>query len=580
MFPPSILNSQDEAYVNFVNLKDDISLEITFQENYANALKVFQTELGTRNDMPAFAKALPQFLEFYNAKQKYPSNVIQAANRTFEARLDELTPYYEELVQKKTDYKPIAINVDDLNSLYDHIGAKKSSDYIALAAFMKDYNTKAIALQKSQEAIDEIDEKINSKKEWPTATFFGDISSQLDQQRRNIPSAGFAGHGAYSNIRCATALNNAIHSLQTDVTHKGIGYRSAQDLVGQLNRYAADKSYSQMIQLINNNPGLTFLKSMYSDLDNKSLYQQEIQIKSALNQQNWKRAEDGLRGLHSDNHFLQRDAMASKKLTVVRALEDTLLNRVERVTAQKVDAFVNERYSDVNNVEAMYQDPVFDPAWDITFTSGSRSQLETRKEKLRDRLRSLKEVIFPQKAIDALYKDFSQNINNNGVMKARAIVIHGKNYKGDDRRIKNIVAECDPWAAKWIAKEAEYRRIYAVPTTTNPNGENTYVFRVNIRIPTDARFPAYDMNIKLPQAIASSGGASWYDQMTMNKEILKPEGRFTITSPNASNDYTALITPLQVEKNADSVLEIRFKHNSFKVFEISVMAQKPILRKN
>jgi len=265
---------------------------------------------------------------------------------------------------------------------------------------------------------------------------------------------------------------------------------------------------------------------------------------------------------------------------VVRALEDTLLNRVERVTAQKVDAFVNERYADVNNVEAMYKNPVFDPAWDITFTSGSRSQLTTRKEKLRERLKSLKEVVFPQKAIDALYKDFSQNINNNGVMKARAIVVHGNNYKGDDRRIKNIVGECDPWAAKWITKEVEYRRIFAVPTTTNPNGENTYVFRVNIRIATDARFPAYDMNIKLPKTIASSTGVAWYDQMTMNKEILKPEGRFTITSPNSSNDYTALITPLQVVKNADSVLEVRFTHNSFKVFEISVMAQKPILRKN
>ena len=580
LFPSSILNSQDEAYVNFVNLKEDINLEITFQKNYANALKVFQTELGTRNNMPAFADALPLFVTFYENKDKYPSNVIQAANRTFDARLDELTPYYEELVRKKADYKPIPLNIDHVNSLYTNSGASKSSDYTALAAFIKAYNTKAKALQESEAAINEINDQLDSRSQWPTTGFFNDLSNKLDQQRSKIPSAGFAGHGVYSNIRCATALNNAIHSLQTEVTHLGIGLKSAQGLVTQLDRYASQKDYSQMIQLINNNPGLKYLKSMYSDLDSKSLSQQEAQIKSALRQQNWRRAEDGLRGLYNDNHFLERNAMASKKLAVVKALEDTLLVRVERVTAQKVDAFVNERYAEVDNVQAMYNDPVFDPAWDITFASGSRAQLDARKEKLRSRLQSLKQVVFPQKAIEALYKDFSQNINNNGVMKARAIVVHGNYYKGDDRRIKNIVAECDPWAAKWITKEVEYRRIYAVPTTTNPNGENTYVFRINIRIPTDARFPAYDMNIKLPKAVASSGGAAWYDQMTMNKKVLKPEGRFTITSPNSANDYTALITPLQVEKDADSVLEVRFTHNSFKVFEVSVMAQKPILRKN
>ena len=66
----------------------------------------------------------------------------------------------------------------------------------------------------------------------------------------------------------------------------------------------------------------------------------------------------------------------------------------------------------------------------------------------------------------------------------------------------------------------------------------------------------------------------------MNKKILKLQGRFTITAPNSANDFTALITPLQVVKDGDSVLEIRFTQNSYKVFEVSIMAQKPILRKN
>jgi len=321
---------------------------------------------------------------------------------------------------------------------------------------------------------------------------------------------------------------------------------------------------------------------MYKNLDKKSLSGQKSRIAKSLKNQDWGRAEQGLRTLHKDRDFLNPAGIISSKTTAVKAMEDTLLARVERVTRNKVDAFVAERFKEVNDVEGLYSNPVFQAAWDINFSSGSRSQLDQRKAALNIRLQNLKTITFPQKAIESLYKDFSADISANGsVLKARAIVTHGTHYKGEKRQIKNLVAECDPWASKWITKQNDYRKVYAIPSTSNVGGENTYVFRINFRIPTDAFFATWDVNLKLPQEVAKDAGSKqWYNKITMNKKVLKPEGRFSITAPDAKNNYTVLLAPLEVVKDGDSVFEVQFKHNSFKVFEVSINAQEPILRKN
>ncbi|MGD9900125.1 MAG: hypothetical protein AB7T22_13460, partial [Calditrichaceae bacterium] len=235
----------------------------------------------------------------------------------------------------------------------------------------------------------------------------------------------------------------------------------------------------------------------------------------------------------------------------------------------------------LDGLEDIYNSPVFLPAHDITFTSGSQQELQNRKKALMERLLFFKEQVFPAQAIEKLYKEFSRDPGDNGVLKARAIVIHGNHYKGTDRKIKNLVAECDPWASKWITSPKDYRKIYVLPVSSNKLGENEYVFRVNLRLPSDARFPVFDVNIKLPKEIAKNAGErQWYDQMTMNKNLLKNEGRFTITAPGPQNDYECQISPLQMVKDGDNVLEVRFKHPSFKVLEVSLMAQKPIIKKN
>jgi hypothetical protein len=174
-----------------------------------------------------------------------------------------------------------------------------------------------------------------------------------------------------------------------------------------------------------------------------------------------------------------------------------------------------------------------------------------------------------------------RNIANRGAEKAHAIVEHGKQYQGDDKQIKAYVSECDPTVAKWIVRAKDYRKVYAVPVSANPRGTNEYLFRLRLNIPSDAQFPVFDITIKLPQEVAAKAGTEqWYQEITINKKPIKNEGRFRITSPKADNNYESLISPVQMDKEGNNILEVRFKYPGYRVFEISAMAQVPIIRKN
>ncbi len=102
-----------------------------------------------------------------------------------------------------------------------------------------------------------------------------------------------------------------------------------------------------------------------------------------------------------------------------------------------------------------------------------------------------------------------------------------------------------------------------------------------VDIPTEANFPVYDVNIKLPKEVAENAAAEqWYEKISLNRKELKNEGRFVISAPSASSNYECQITPVQMTKGKANFLEISFYHNSYRVHSLSVMVQKPIIKKN
>jgi hypothetical protein len=258
-----------------------------------------------------------------------------------------------------------------------------------------------------------------------------------------------------------------------------------------------------------------------------------------------------------------------------------LFSAVKSESEQRVNAFIGSHQMAIENVPELYADSAFRPVHQLTFSSAGAADLADKRKQIESYLDEIKYIRFPETSIKSIYGDFTRNMGTRGVEKARAIVEHGKFYKGTDKQVKGLITECDVQAAKWIVKPKEYRKLFALPTTSDEQGVNEYMFRVQLKIPSDAEFPVFDVNLKLPQEIAGkSGTEKWYESITIDKKPIKNEGRFRITAPTAESNYEALITPVQMDKEGRNILEVRFKAQGFRVFEVSAMAQVPLIRKN
>jgi hypothetical protein len=396
-----------------------------------------------------------------------------------------------------------------------------------------------------------------------------------------MPKALDGSFGKYLEYKSAAELNNSIAALGKDLEKKLADYRQADNIVRQVNPMKLEKDYSGMLGILKQHMQLDFLMDKYRGLDQMSVEEQARNIREGLKKFHWGKAESGLTRLHRDDNFLDPVKIKPLKNKTVYNLEDSLYIKVDQITRSRVSKFCEENISVLENVDSLYTDSVFLPAHDIKFSSGTKSELIQRKNDLVEHLAKLKENEFPAKAITLLYKEFMRKPSDNGVLKARAVVAHGKHYKGEDKKIKRQMAELDPWSAKWIVKPAKYRRVFALPISTKKRGTNTYLFRMNIRIPTEAKFPVYDVNMKLPKYVAKNAAAKqWYEKMLMNKKPLKNEGRFTITAPTAANEYECQATPVRMNPDKSNYLEVYFKYPAFRPIPVSVMAQKPIIKKH
>ena len=156
-------------------------------------------------------------------------------------------------------------------------------------------------------------------------------------------------------------------------------------------------------------------------------------------------------------------------------------------------------------VDSLYSNKALYPAHLFTYSPTPGKAAQNNKA-LADKMAYIRTQQFPETAIEALYRSLTDAMHVQGVEKARAVVIHGKYYSGSQKNIKNLIGECDPGASKWITKAKEYRKIFALPLSNNIGGKNQYMVKINIQIPTDAKFPVYDINIRLPQEVAQTCG--------------------------------------------------------------------------
>ncbi len=587
IFPKSIVNSTDEAYRNYKALRAKLEDEMNFQKAYLLALDFFNKEQSCRGTPADFMARLDDFTGYFDKKSVQAPNVVLESQRLLKNRLDEVMPFLSMKMSGKEDagvFDPatyFTASMPKIKTLLEKADIPVGQDFTLMMKFIADFDAKSRTLAALRDTLAKIGSAVKNGPQFPADDFFKGVVAGLTNLQNAVPQKIDDQYGKYATYKCSQALNAELAKLSTDATQHLAESRQAEVLVQQLNILKTQNDFGGMLSLLLSSKHLTFVLDKYKDLDKMSLDQQAKNVKTALAATSWQSAENALKKLHADQNYLNTAAMLPLKESVVRDLEDSLYSTIERVTRAKVNKFCEEKVGVLENVDSLYSDSVFYPVYNVTFSSGSKNELITKKNALIADLAKLKEYDFPAKAIKLCYEQFIKNPEENGVLKARAVVTHGNHYKGDDKELKIRIAECNPQLAKKIIKPKEYRRVFALPISDNRKGKNKYYVRLNVDIPTDATFPVYDVNIKLPKEVAQNAATTqWYDEILLNKKPLKNEGRFTISAPSAANDYECQITPVQMNKDQNNILEISFTHHSFKSFPVSVMVQKPIIKKN
>jgi hypothetical protein len=534
VFPEDIAAGSDTAYKQYGELKSRVDDEVDFQENYARVLTIVNIERESRGDMGAFLQGVPSLHESMSHARSFPSGAAERMRTLIAGRLDEVLPYYDRLLSAKSDVAPIRPQVPEmLPDLYQQCGKTPPREVGVLVKFVQRFNTESAGLSTVQGRLRELDQ----------------------QTSRSLPTAGEAFFT--SQLGKASSLKPSVPEPES----------------GRMEHFGSYPCAAQMTRELAAAAG--------SVTDHEMMYGTAARASASLGSKEWVSAESGLRQLFDGSGLSSPASLTEQRTQITRHLETQLFDGVKQASQQRVDAFAREHETSYANVPALYADSVFLPVHQLGFSSFGSGDLAAKRKQIEDYLDQIKYVRFPENSIKAIYAEFIRNIGDRGVEKARAIVDHGKFYRGQDKQVRGLVEECNPVVAKWIVKPREYRKLFAMPVTTNPRGANEYVFRLGLRIPSEAQFPVFDINIKLPPEVAQKAGSEqWYQDITLNKRPIKNEGRFRITAPVAANNYESQISPVQMDKAGNNVLEVHFKYPGFKVFEVSAMAQVPLIRKN
>jgi hypothetical protein len=536
LFPPDIAAANDTAYQNFKTLRAAVEDEIQFQQNYAAALSIFQKEKNAGNNTGSFLSDAPAYAEFLRQHDRYPAPIVEKARKAIMLRLNDAVPYYEQQLRNKKDVKPFVLDppLEPVQKLYAASGRGVPPAFEALRTFVERFNLEASALQAATVRLKELHALVDKTISPPAASFYAGIEASARDIRAGIPPAQAASSERYRGLEAASLL------------------------------------------------ALELAKAAEQADDFQALFGSGSQVAADITARSWWAAESKTRDLFVGKDGRTFASVERHRDKLVRWFESDIFNGVRNATRERLDAFVKLHESTYTDVPRLYADSAFQPAYNLTFSAAGQAALAQKKSQIDEYIDKVRHFQFPEAAIRVIYADFTRDMSApDGVDRTRAVVEHGKEYKGNDKQLTSIVSECDPAAAKWIVHPKEYRRLLALPVTSNRKGSNDYMFRIRLQIPSDAQFPVFDVNIKLPRELAEGAGREqWYDLITINNTPIKNEGRFRITSPTSDNGYESQITPVQMDKEGRNILEVRFKKSSYRVYEISAMAQVPIMKKN
>jgi hypothetical protein len=460
VFPPDIAASRDTAYEKYVALRRNVDDELTFQENYSAVLSLFKKEMDTRGNTLVFLESAPYFTGVLSQRGRFPASITTKAAQVLFRRLGEVETYLDNTARNKSDIRKISPqpSLSEVAELYQACGQQIPGGAESIIKFIGRFNTEADSLQSAKTKFESLRTFFSAHINAPTESFYPDLVAKVNDIKSTIPESQASRFEGYGSYNCAVTLGKEITTASNRAT----------DLL--------------------------------------TVYQAAGFVATELRTRTWPSAETQLRQLHEAPIYTDNPEITTQKSVLVKRFESDIFEGVKSASHQRIDAFIAAHPVAIDNVPLLYADSAFLPVYQLTFSSVGAGDLLKKKRQIDSYLENIKFNQFPESSIKSIYADFSRNSRDRGVEKARAIVEHGKYYRGEDKQVKGLITECDAEAAKWVVRPAEYRKLFALPVTSNRQGANEYMFRIRLQIPSEAQFPVFDINLKLPQEVAEKSG--------------------------------------------------------------------------
>ncbi len=582
-FPSEYRTAKDYDYKKYLIFENDVEEEFLFQKKSLSLLSAIVELKKTENQPELFLQNIPTFYNFLKNSATVDKSLKNKVKEIIASRLLEAEKFYEKTIIKKVDTEPFEMSppLDEVANLYKEVNGFVPQSFLKYKEFFESFDKKANELKNYSEYEKQLKDYLSRAPKWIPERYFNKALNILNKMAENLPEVHPSSFGDFKNYTCVTILTAKAKKIKRGFRKFEREIKEANFVVAQINNLRKEGAYDEIISLLKNNTALVFLRKHYAFLDYDFLKNEEKKINGFLNEKNWARAENEIRKLSEFNRFLNEKEMTKRRDSLAVTKADRLFRLVKIYTQARIDSVLQTQTGAYENLDSLYLGKVFAPDFVFSFDPRGNEFVEQRNNELESYVNKIKFYEFPEKSILKLYNEILRNSNSDGVPKARAILYHARFYRGSNKKVKNIIDEFNVNVAKTIKQAKVYRKLYALPVTDNAKGENIYKFRVVLKIPTQAQFPVYEINIKLPEEIAkNAANQKWYEKITLNGEELKNEGRIKIIAPTASNDYECKISPVQMDAGGRNILEVTFKFPSYKIYEISVMAQKPLIRKN
>ena len=251
-----------------------------------------------------------------------------------------MVPHYEKILTKKMDIAPIAIDLKSVHGLYKAIGLTVDPNLSELDSFIANFNKRANALSEVKNELDALKAVNKSGQGWPPDGLYTEKRNTLSQLSAKLPRADKEIYGQYQTYKCATMLDQSLTKTRQDIWQLDQQYQRAGLLVPQINQLRREGNFSEILHLLKQNRDLQFLMAQYAVVDELSLNQQRQAISSALRANDFARAERALKDLALNKDYLNPGIILPRKDKLVKAYEDSLFNKVEKVSLADANAFI------------------------------------------------------------------------------------------------------------------------------------------------------------------------------------------------------------------------------------------------